>query len=273
MTIGEGVGGFVLSAVIHFTVLVGAVLASVRIVEPGGEPRQTITFLDDVEPIETEFHSGSYDIDTTGLPPLLVEEIGPIDLPRPQELPREIDPPTSAPGEVKLPQGRLAMDAILEASKENALKLSDPERLDALGRHAKSIESMSSTKSVAEIGAVLQKTFNTRTRAFEPVTPPPPGPFDTESALIHSVIRKKTPDGKELAYFLMVDKDGRTFEVPALDASSAAAVERMGSSPLLRQLLQQAILPVIDRAMESAPPLPVPSKPVQLKELPTSTRQ
>lgn len=262
-----------LSAVIHFSVLVGAVLASVQIVEPDGEPRQTITFLDDVEPIETEFHSGSYDIDTTGLPPLLVEEIGPINLPRPPELPQLQNPPAAGPADIKLPQGRLAMDAILAASKENALKLSDPERLDALSRHAKTIESMSSTKSVAEIGAVLQKTFNTRTRAYEPVKPPPPGPFDSESALIHSVVRKKTPDGKELAYFLMVDKDGRTMEVPALDTSSAAAVERMGSSPLLRQLLNQAILPVIDRAMDTAPPLPVPSKPVQLKGLPASTRQ
>lgn len=275
MANGERIGGFVLSAAIHFAVLVGALLASVRIVEPGGEPRQTITYLEDVdvEPVEVEFYSRSYDIDTTGLPPLLVEEIQPIDLPRPPGRQQEKNPPPADPAEVKTPKGRLAMDAILAASKENALKLSDSERLDALHRHAKRIESMSSSKSVAEIGSVLQKSFNTRSRAFEPVLPRPPGEFDSDSALIHSVIRKKGPDGKEKAYFVLVDKDGRTFEAPAVDESSASAIEKMGSSPLLRQLLQQAILPVIDRAMDGAAPPTITPNPAQIKELPTSTRQ
>ncbi len=111
------------------------------------------------------------------------------------------------------------------------------------------LEKHSSEESVANIGELLRSATGARTdRAYEPAATPPPGTFGFNDSLIYGVRRETDEHGRSQAFYILLDAQGRTMEVPVPPEQDRTArmIERMHSSPLLQQLWQQTILPLMD---------------------------
>ena len=120
--------------------------------------------------------------------------------------------------------------------------------MQAVLERAKQLERISSVESMQEIGDLLKQKLPQRARAFAPSDKPASGDFDYSDPVIHSVIRKRGPDGVEKPYYVMVDKAGRKVEVeaPAGSETTVALFERLQSSAVLRTLKDGILLPVLD---------------------------
>lgn len=86
---------------------------------------------------------------------------------------------------------------------EKAGKLTPSERAAVIKQGVKDLEKVRES-SLYEISEL----FNVRNRAYEPVDPPPPGPFDIDSQIPYSMRMTET-GGYTM---VLVDRDGRTIE-------------------------------------------------------------
>jgi hypothetical protein len=135
-----------------------------------------------------------------------------------------------------------------------------PSQLDSrLREKALWLEKHSSEQSLSNIGDLVQSaTGARRDRAYEPAATPPPGTFGFNDAIYHSVRRETDEHGRSQAFFILLDAEGRTMEVPVPPDQEHVArwIERMHSSPLLKQLWQQTIMPILDAKSRAQKPSP-----------------
>ena len=192
---------------------------------------------------------------TAGAPGRSAEDAGPSDIsggaspPKPDPVDATDTPPD------ELAEHMAEAEADIE-------QMSETERELYLSEKIAQAEQITSEQSVQEMVPLVRKTVGARDRAYAPVADAPPGPFDHDTALIHSVKREPHERGGEQAYFVMVDAAGRSLEVPVPENTSPAviaAVEKMHASPVLKQIYEQMVLPALDA--RASPPAPADDSP------------
>ncbi len=119
------------------------------------------------------------------------------------------------------------------------------------------LETRSSEQSIEEIGVVVRNAYAVRTRAYAPVDPPPPGDFDLDTMLPYAVRQTTLDDGSVRVTYTWVDEEGRAkeFEMPeeASDPALTAALKMAQRSPMMRQLFQSSVLPVLESQLRPRP--------------------
>lgn len=112
------------------------------------------------------------------------------------------------------------------------------------------LESRSEPESIDEIGEVVRDACDVPPRAYAPVDPPPPGDFDYDTMLPFAVRRTEEEDGSIRVTYTWVDEQGRAMEVAMPEAASdpalTAALKMAQRSPMMRQLFQTSVLPVLE---------------------------
>ncbi|MDZ7617036.1 MAG: hypothetical protein U1E05_08530, partial [Patescibacteria group bacterium] len=126
-----------------------------------------------------------------------------------------------------------------------------PEKLSERAEGAAEwIESRSSEQAIDEIGHVVREAYEVPPRAYAPVDPPPPGEFDHGTMLPYAVRRLTGGDGSRRIAYTWVDESGRSLEVEMLEEASdpalTTALQMAQRSPMMRQLFQTSILPVLE---------------------------
>lgn len=112
------------------------------------------------------------------------------------------------------------------------------------------IESRSSEDAIDDIGKVVRDAYEVHPRVYAPVNPPPPGNFDHDTMLPYSVEHRVREDGSKRVAYTWVDEQGRSLKIEMLEEASDPALTtalRMAErSPMMRQLFQTSILPVLE---------------------------
>lgn len=166
----------------------------------------------------------------------------------------------------------------IDKGLEQAVAASEAENLERTDKAAKWLETHSSEEAVGDIAQRVREAYGTNDRAYKPVFPRPAGSFDSSSMLPFTREKRVDDDGIERTHQTWVDKDGRTMVVTSrtykdesgklwamsgtysadgtlhesktrYDPSLAAhdqALDRVSQSPLLRKLLSEAVLPVLE---------------------------
>ncbi len=112
------------------------------------------------------------------------------------------------------------------------------------------LESRSEPESIDEIGAVVRDACDAPPRAYAPADPPPSGDFDYDTMLPFAVRQTEEDDGSIRVTYTWVDAQGRAMEVAmpetASDPALTAALKMAQRSPMMRQLFQTSVLPVLE---------------------------
>ncbi len=158
------------------------------------------------------------------------------------------------PDEVK---GGMVEEKINQAI-EDAKKHSTAENLGKLDKLTEKLNDVSSEKSIDQLTTTFDKWFGNDKRAFEPAREPVKGPFDYDTAQVHSMRREPGQNGGWIYFALMVDADGRTMETEMRGPEAETlytTLERIKAFPLAEKVYRQMALPLIDkliRAQENA---------------------
>ena len=112
------------------------------------------------------------------------------------------------------------------------------------------LETRSSDDAISDIGAAVQNACQVGPRAYAPVDPPPPGEFDHDTMLPYAVKKVVSEDGKTQVVYTWVDAQGRSLETEVLEEASdpalTTALQMAQRSPVMRQLFQTSVLPVLE---------------------------
>jgi hypothetical protein len=96
----------------------------------------------------------------------------------------------------------------------------------------------------------VRNACGAQTRAYAPVDPPPAGEFDHNSMLPYAVRQMADEDGAQRIIYTWVDEHGRALEVEmpqeASDPALTTALKMAQRSPMMRQLFQTSVLPVLE---------------------------
>ena len=155
--------------------------------------------------------------------------------------------------------------ARLDAQLAEAEQMTDAEKVARLRQQTAKLERISSPESVEQMGQVIRRVVGANQSDFKPAANLPPGRFEIDRSHIYA-IERRTVDGQEKAYYVMVDPAGRTLlvDIPdGTDANVVAMIEQMQRSPLLRDVYTKIVLPTLDALDESdepAPPSPIQAK-------------
>lgn len=166
----------------------------------------------------------------------------------------------------------------IDEGLEEASAATDAENLQRTDAAATFLENNSSEESVEAIGKKVAAIYGTNDRAYKPVFPRPAGSFHYKSMVEYSREKRIDDDGIERSHRTWVDQDGRTMVQTSRDfvdddgkkwtmtgtyqpdgtlyeskmrydpslAARDQALDRISKSPLMRKLLSEAILPVLE---------------------------
>lgn len=174
--------------------------------------------------------------------------------PRDESLPQAAstvgaDPAAKTAGE-SIPEDRAELRGKIDLTVNRFLG-DDPEKLaERADGAAQWIESRSSETAIDDIGKVVRDACEVRPRAYAPVNPPPPGEFDHDTMLPYAVKHLVGEDGAKRVAYTWVDEQGRSLEIEMLedvsDPALTTALQLAERSPMMRQLFQTSILPVLE---------------------------
>lgn len=185
----------------------------------------------------------------------------------------------------------------IDSGLEEASAATDAENLQRTDAAATFLEQHSNEESVEAIGQRVAELYGTNDRAYKPVFPRPAGSFHYKSMVEYSREKRVDDDGIERSHRTWVDKDGRTMVQTSrefvddagkkwtmtgtyqpdgtlyeskmrYDPSLAArdqALDRMSKSPLMRKLLSEAVLPVLEAKRREQERKPKPADPEAAK--------
>jgi hypothetical protein len=163
--------------------------------------------------------------------------------------------------------GAMVRDRIQE-SVDQARQRSHAENLDHLERMGKRLNEISSQASVDRMAGVLQRMLGTKSRADQPVEEPLGGVFDFDTAQFHDVRREATADGGWRYVGILIDAEGRAFEID-MNAEDGQRVyetmQRIRQNPLLEQVYRKIAMPLFDQMLNTARELPLGPDDWQLK--------
>ncbi len=159
------------------------------------------------------------------------------------------DPTAETAGE-SIPSDRAELRGKIDLTVNRFLG-GDPEKLTERAEGAAQwIESRSSEDSIDDIGKVVRDAYEVRPRAYAPVNPAPPGEFDHGTMLPYAVKHLVSEDGSKRVAYTWVDEQGRSLEIEMLEEASdpalTTALQLAERSPMMRQLFQTSILPVLE---------------------------
>lgn len=170
-------------------------------------------------------------------------------------------------------------------------QMSEAERIEALDSATNRLHRISSEASVDDVAKRLQSLFGLSPRADSPADevagePDPDDPmatdapsFDFETAQLHDV-RRETDENGSAYLCVLLDAQGRTFEVPLSDAEGEpiyALMEKIKASPLLERIYRQLAMPMLDQLVKAQrvatqaarpPDDPLPDLPIASDEKP-----
>jgi hypothetical protein len=151
--------------------------------------------------------------------------------------------PTVTSGQIK---------ATLDEAQQKVAGQSTADQLAELERQAARLEDLASEKSISEIAVEFDEWIPTSERASEPSAAPVAGEFDFDTAQIHDVLRTAADDGQWNYRTVLVDAEGRTFEVEidrVEGEKTYATFESLKKFPLANQVYRQIAMRLIDKAL------------------------
>lgn len=163
----------------------------------------------------------------------------------------EPEPEVPAPPEERSPPPqRQELQARIEASVERFAEQDREKLAERAESEARWLERHSSEQAIEQIGEVVREAYDTPPRAYAPVDPPPPGDFDHDTMLPYSVRQEAGADGSARVTYTWVDARGRSLEIEMAEEESdpalTAALKMAERSPMMRQLFQTSVLPVLE---------------------------
>jgi len=163
----------------------------------------------------------------------------------------EPEPEVPAPAEEQPPPlERQELRGPIEASVERFAEQDQRELAERAAAGARWLERHSSEQAIAEIGEAVRKASDAPERAYAPVDPPPPGDFDHDTMLPYAVRQVTDDDGSGRVIYTWVDERGRSLEIEMAEEGSdpalTAALQMAARSPMMRQLFQTSVLPVLE---------------------------
>jgi hypothetical protein len=144
-------------------------------------------------------------------------------------------------------------DRIAE-SADQARQRSDAENLDRLDRMAERLNEISDQASIDRMAGSLHRLFGTRPRADQPAETLVDGAFDFATAQFHDVRREATSAGSWRYLSILIDAEGRVFEVE-LNADDGQRVyetmQRIKQNPLLERVYRKIAMPLFDQMLNT----------------------
>ena len=110
----------------------------------------------------------------------------------------------------------------------------------------------SSTESVDQLTASLQRWLGTKERATQPSAEPVDGEFDLETAQLHDVLRDDSA-GEVRYTAVLLDAAGRTMESPLTQAEGESVyrvMQLMKENPLLERVYRGIVLSFLDKLVK-----------------------
>ena len=138
--------------------------------------------------------------------------------------------------------------AKLTASLTSAQAWTPPEQLDAAGKYADRLESISSVSSMREMGAYLRSTVSWRPHESQ-AEPGKEKVFDHATST--PVGARQLEDGRYV--FVFRDANNNRFETPASpgDLHAAKAMALLDRSDVLRELKESILLPMLNQRLDA----------------------
>jgi hypothetical protein len=148
----------------------------------------------------------------------------------------------------KAPFPTAELAAKLTASLASAQAWTPPKQLDAAGKYADQLESISSVSSMKEMGAYLRSTVSWKPRESQ-------AELGKEKVFDHAtstpVGARQVEDGSYV--FVFRDANNNRFETPAsaADLHAAKAMALLDRSEVLRELKESILLPMLNQRLDA----------------------
>jgi len=159
--------------------------------------------------------------------------------------------PDSEPPAPEIPDE--LMQRHIERTIAEAEQLSDEQKLDKLDERLKELEETTSSEAIDEMAEEFHQWLGTKRRATEPAAEPVEGDFDTNTAQVHDMMRRRGPDDRWIYVAVLVDAEGRTMEVdvPAENGELLFdTIERIKKNPLGEKAYRRILMPLLDKLLQ-----------------------
>lgn len=153
------------------------------------------------------------------------------------------------------------IEASIQAAIESSAKANEERKLDELQRNVQRLEQVASATAIGEIGQAVRTATGLEERATEPMPAAATGGFDFDSAQFHDVTRQADSGGKWSYRSVLLDAQGRTFEVDLTEAEGKTAYDTMQivkSSPFAEAIYRSMVMPMMDKMIPKVSPTTTP---------------
>ena len=198
--------------------------------------------------------------------PVPASFVGPI------ALPLIVPPPSDARAGIALNEADVQSDGLdltervrqqVLASASQAVQATEEENRRRLENMAGKLNRVSSEQTVDEMAAKLQQWLGTSKRAEKPAEGKVAGEFDFDTAQPHNVVREKAEEGGFRYRAVLVDAEGRTFEVEleeAVGESTYRTMQLLKSNPLAELVYRRILMSLVDKIIKEQAPAKEPQR-------------
>jgi len=158
--------------------------------------------------------------------------------------------PASVPADVSDQEIRRSF----QSQMESVARLSDDEKQSELEKNLKRLESIADPKSVDDLSGRVAQSLGLDPQQYAPKTPPAEGDFQTETAQLQDVVRRRDPAGDWEYETRLVDADGRQMRVPVSAAEGQQLYETfqlMKQYPMADGIYRSVVMPMIQRMLQA----------------------
>lgn len=151
------------------------------------------------------------------------------------------------------------IESSLRSAIDNAATVGEERKLSELERNVRRLEQVASERSIAEVGEAIRAATGLEERASLSAAPAVGGKFDFDSAQFHDVSRQTDSDGKWVYRSILIDSNGRTFEVDLSEGEGKTAYETMQmvkASPFAETIYRSMVMPMLDKLIPPVIPNP-----------------